>query len=141
MQPINLSTGTFLPKFAYCSEDKEDRFALGSTKVLNSHSNWKIQKKSSISTSFYLKYINFQSNLVVMLILKYSHLSFINKNILYLYLIVENLILTIGIILCLYNSTYLSGVETHSNFQMTKLRYFVVLSAVDLLFLLLAGLW
>lgn len=76
-----------------------------------------------------------------MFILKYSHLSFINKNILYLYLIVENLIMTIGIILCLYNSTYLSGVETHSNFQMTKLRYFVVLSAVDLLFLLLAGRW
>ena len=46
MQPINLSTGTFLPKFVYCSEDKEDRFALGSTKVLNSHSNWKSQKES-----------------------------------------------------------------------------------------------
>ena len=47
-----------------------------------------------------------------MLILKYSHLSFINKNILYLYLIFENLIVTIGLVLCLYNSTYLSGVET-----------------------------
>lgn len=75
-----------------------------------------------------------------MLILKYSHLSFINKNILYLYLIFENLIMIIGLIICLYNFTYLSG-DSHSNFQMTKLRYFVVLSAVDLQFLLLAGLW
>lgn len=66
MEPISPPLGSLFPTLCTAQEGS---FALGSIKVFNSHQNRRVEKESRAFTRFPLKFINFQTNLVVMLIL------------------------------------------------------------------------